>query len=150
MTTHELSQRRACGLIGITRRGLKREPVADRNRGLRQRLRELVVQAGAPPTQFLDDQDYPFKVNPHFKAWVPIVDNPRCLLVYRPGAKPQVLFHQPNDYWHKPAALPRDPWTDAVDLTAMADPANADAAWVESQFQTAWKNADTTLDLAAF
>jgi tetratricopeptide (TPR) repeat protein len=27
---------------------------------------------------------------------------------------------------------------------------NADAAWVESQFQTAWKNADTTLDLAAF
>ena len=24
MTTHEVSQRRACGLIGITRRGLKR------------------------------------------------------------------------------------------------------------------------------
>ncbi len=42
----------------------------------------LVIQAGSPPTQFLDDQDYPFKVNPHFKAWVPIVDNPRCLLVY--------------------------------------------------------------------
>ena len=41
MTTHELSQRRACGLIGITRRGLKRAPVVDRNRGLRQRLREL-------------------------------------------------------------------------------------------------------------
>ena len=36
-----LSQRRACGLIGITRRGLKRAPVVDRNRGLRQRLREL-------------------------------------------------------------------------------------------------------------
>jgi putative transposase len=41
MTTHDLSQRRACGLIGITRRGLKRAPVEDRNRGLRQRLREL-------------------------------------------------------------------------------------------------------------
>src|SRR5271156_147965 len=41
MTTHELSQRRACGLIGITRRGLKRAPGADRNRELRQRLREL-------------------------------------------------------------------------------------------------------------
>ena len=58
----------------------------------------LVIHAGSPPTQFLDDQDYPFKVNPHFKAWVPIVDNPRCLLVYRPGAKPQVLFYQSNDY----------------------------------------------------
>jgi putative transposase len=40
MTTHDPSQRRACGLIGITRRGLKRAPVEDRNRGLRQRLRE--------------------------------------------------------------------------------------------------------------
>src|SRR5580704_3556858 len=90
----------------------------------------LVIQAGTAPIQFLDDQDYPFKVNPHFKAWVPIVDNPRSLLVYRPGAKPQVLFYQPNDYWHKPADLPREPWTDAVDLTAMADPAKADAAWV--------------------
>jgi len=89
----------------------------------------LVIQAGTPPTQFLDDQDYPFKVNPHFKAWVPIVDNPRCLLVHRPGAKPQVLFYQPNDYWHKPADLPREPWTDAVELIAMADPAKADAAW---------------------
>ena len=89
----------------------------------------LVIQAGTPPTQFLDDQDYPFKVNPHFKAWVPIVDNPRCLLVYRPGTKPRILFHQPNDYWHKPADLPREPWTAAVDLTAMADPAKAGAAW---------------------
>ncbi len=44
MTTHELSQRRACGLIGITRRGLKRAPVEDRNRGLRQRLRELAEE----------------------------------------------------------------------------------------------------------
>ena len=28
----------------------------------------LVIHAGCPPTQFLDDQDYPYKVNPHFKA----------------------------------------------------------------------------------
>jgi len=44
MTTHDLSQRRACGLIGITRRGLKRAPTEDRNRKLRQRLRELAEQ----------------------------------------------------------------------------------------------------------
>jgi putative transposase len=41
MTTHRLSQRRACGLIGITRRGFQRAPAEDRNRQLRQRLREL-------------------------------------------------------------------------------------------------------------
>jgi Xaa-Pro dipeptidase len=38
----------------------------------------LVIHSGVPPIQFLDDQDYPYKVNPHFKAWVPVLDNPRC------------------------------------------------------------------------
>jgi hypothetical protein len=66
----------------------------------------LVIHAGAPPTLFLDDQDYPYKVNPQFKVWVPITDNPRCVLVFVPGTRLKVLFHQPNDYWHKPAALP--------------------------------------------
>ena len=42
--------------------------------------------------QFLDDQDYPFKVNPHFKAWVPVVDNPRCVLVYAGLAAPRCSF----------------------------------------------------------
>lgn len=41
MTSHDLSQRRACGLIGITRRAFRRAPGNDRNRRLRQRLREL-------------------------------------------------------------------------------------------------------------
>jgi putative transposase len=44
MTTHALSQRRACGLIGITRRGFQRAPAEDRNHQLRQRLRELAEQ----------------------------------------------------------------------------------------------------------
>jgi len=89
----------------------------------------LVIHAGCPPTQFLDDQDYPYKVNPHFKAWVPITDNPRCLLVYSPGARPRVLFYQPNDFWHKPASPPQAPWTAAVDLTVMTDPSKAGAHW---------------------
>ena len=38
MAEHHLSQRRACGLIGITRRALHRVPAEDRNRELRQRL----------------------------------------------------------------------------------------------------------------
>ncbi len=91
----------------------------------------LVIHAGRPPVQFLDDQDYPFKVNPQFKAWVPIVDNPRCVLVYAPGARPTVLFHQPNDFWHKPAGMPQDSWTAAVELIAMDDEARASAHWAK-------------------
>jgi Xaa-Pro dipeptidase len=91
----------------------------------------LVISAGSPPTQFLDDQDYSYKVNPHFKAWAPIVDNPRSLLVYRPGAPPQVLFHQSDDYWHKPARLPDEPWTSALTVTPLPDPSKAAAYWAD-------------------
>jgi putative transposase len=44
MTTHCLSQRRACGLLGMTRRAFRRAPEGDRNRLLRQRLRELAEE----------------------------------------------------------------------------------------------------------
>jgi Xaa-Pro dipeptidase len=91
----------------------------------------LVIHAGAAPMLFLDDQAYPYKVNPQFKAWVPIVDNPQCLLIYAPGARPRVLFHQPDDYWHKPASLPQEPWTTAVDITALPEPLNAAAHWAK-------------------
>jgi Xaa-Pro dipeptidase len=89
----------------------------------------MVIHAGVPPTQFLDDQTYPYKVNPHFKAWVPILDNPQSVLIYRPGSRPRVLFHQPDDYWHKPANLPREPWAEAVELIATPDPAAAAGEW---------------------
>ena len=91
----------------------------------------LVIHAGVPPIQFLDDQAYPYKVNPHFKAWVPILDNPQCVLIYVPGSRPRVLFHQPNDYWHKPASLPSEPWTEAVELVPMPDPASAGGEWAK-------------------
>ena len=41
MTDHHLSQRRACGLIGITRRAFRDRPRPDRDQQLRQRLRAL-------------------------------------------------------------------------------------------------------------
>jgi Xaa-Pro dipeptidase len=91
----------------------------------------LVIQAGRPPLQFLDDQDYPYKVNPQFKAWVPIIDNPRCILVYAPGVRPKLLFYRPNDFWHKPASLPEGRWTSSVDLIAMEDDTKASAHWTK-------------------
>ena len=91
----------------------------------------LVIYAGRPPMQFLDDQDYPFKVNPQFKAWVPIIDNPRCVLVYSPGIRPTILFYQPNDFWHKPAKVPTAAWTSAVNLIVMDDDSKASAHWTK-------------------
>ena len=41
---HQLSQRRACGLIGITRCAFRQAAAEDRNRDLRQRLRALAEE----------------------------------------------------------------------------------------------------------
>jgi Xaa-Pro dipeptidase len=87
----------------------------------------LVIHAGRPPVQFLDDQDYPFKVNPHFKAWVPVLDNPGCYLLYSPGRRPKLLFYQANDYWHQAATLPSDAWTRNIDVIPIADAKQASA-----------------------
>lgn len=81
----------------------------------------VLICAGVPHTIFLDDMDYPFKVNPHFKYWAPVTDNPDCYIYFKPGNKPVLLFHQPVDFWHKPADAPTDFWTQAFDVRLVAN-----------------------------
>jgi Xaa-Pro dipeptidase len=85
----------------------------------------LVIAAGDLRMQFLDDNPYPFKVNPHFKWWVPIVDNPNCFVIYRPGSKPSLVYYQPVDYWYKPAGAPQGFWVDQFDIHVIGDAADA-------------------------
>lgn len=70
----------------------------------------LAVHSGRLWMQFLDDQPYPFKVNPHFKAWAPLIDAPDCWILYQPSRPIRLLFLQPDDYWHMPPALPDGYW----------------------------------------
>ena len=59
-----LSQRRACGLIGITRRSFRRVLGEDRNRLLRRRLRELAEERHRwGPTLYLLMRRKGFKAN---------------------------------------------------------------------------------------
>lgn len=76
----------------------------------------LIVYSGTTGVQFLDDSTYPFKVNPQFKAWLPLLDNPECFVVHVPGRRPTLVFHQPQDYWYKPASIPSDFWVKHFDL----------------------------------
>lgn len=84
---------------------------------------EVVISSGTLHMQFLDDVHYPFKVNPQFKAWLPLLDNPWCLVRYRPGDRPVLVFHRPEDFWHKPPAEPDDFWTSEFDIHFIAEPA---------------------------
>ncbi len=91
----------------------------------------MVVHAGRAPLQFLDDQEYPFKPNPHFKAWVPVIDNPHCALIHIPGKRPKLLFHQPNDYWHKASPIPQEPWTRELEIVPIQSGAEAAGHWAK-------------------
>jgi Xaa-Pro dipeptidase len=80
-----------------------------------------VIFSGALHYQFVDDMPYPFKVNPHFKSWVPVTDNPNCFVVYTPNLKPKLIYWQPVDYWHKVAEKPTDRWVEKFELIMTAD-----------------------------
>ncbi|MFL6245157.1 MAG: Xaa-Pro dipeptidase [Thermoanaerobaculia bacterium] len=84
-----------------------------------------VIFSGDLHYQFLDDMAYPFKVNPHFKMWAPVTDNPNCFVVYTPGLKPKLLYYQPVDYWHKVASRPTEKWVEKFELILIANPDEA-------------------------
>jgi Xaa-Pro dipeptidase len=81
-----------------------------------------VIYGGDQHGIFLDDMPYPFKVNPHFKAWLPVLNNPNCAIVYTPGRKPRLVYYQPVDYWYKPAGDPTGFWVDQFDIAMIARP----------------------------
>lgn len=87
----------------------------------------LLIHSGRLRYQFLDDAPYPFKPNPHFKHWVPLTEHPDCWIAYRPGQKPVLVYHQPEDYWHEVPAAPSGYWVDAFDLRIISDPRDAAA-----------------------
>ena len=85
----------------------------------------IVIFSGALKYVFLDDHNYPFRVNAHFKWWVPVIDNPHCFVVYTPGSKPVLVFYQPVDYWYKPPETPSGWWTNEFDIRVITDPEQA-------------------------
>ena len=82
----------------------------------REALSGLVIHSGQPHRMFLDDINYPFKTNPHFKAWLPVLDNPNCWLVVNGRDKPQLIFYRPVDFWHKVSDVPEMFWTEHFDI----------------------------------
>ncbi|HSG59665.1 MAG TPA: Xaa-Pro dipeptidase [Woeseiaceae bacterium] len=75
-----------------------------------------VIFAGCPKPLFLDDQDYPFKANPHFLGWVPLPNVPYSYLVYTPGERPVLVYNIPKDYWHPVPDAPAGYWTAHFDV----------------------------------
>lgn len=85
----------------------------------RFKLDALLIHSGELMNTFLDDHAYPFKVNPQFKAWVPVTQVPNCWLLVDGVNKPKLWFYLPVDYWHNVEPLPTSFWTEEVDVMAL-------------------------------
>jgi Xaa-Pro dipeptidase len=76
----------------------------------------LCVFAGPERLVARDDIAYPFRVEPYFKALVPLTQAAGSVLKIVPGRRPELRYLQADDYWQAPPADPEGFWTDAVDI----------------------------------
>lgn len=76
----------------------------------------VVILAGDLQVPPRDDVTYPFRVEPHFAAWLPLNRVPGAALVLAPGNKPILLYPQEDDYWNAPARSPEGFWVERFDI----------------------------------
>ena len=92
----------------------------------RENLQGIVIHSGQEIKVFLDDYGYPFKVNPHFKHWLPLQDVPNCWLMVNGTDKPMLIYYQPVDFWHKVIELTESYWNEFFDIKILAKPTDVD------------------------
>lgn len=85
----------------------------------------LLLASGTLHYQAFDDRDYPYAVNPQFKAWLPLTQAPGSWLIITPGQRPKLLFLQPHDYWHVVPAAPSGYWVEHFDIHIIRTPEDA-------------------------
>jgi Xaa-Pro dipeptidase len=88
----------------------------------RNQLDALLIHSGELQATFLDDYSYAFKVNPQFKAWVPVIQVPNCWLWVDGVNAPKLWFYSPVDYWHSVELLPNSFWTQDVQVHGLTKP----------------------------
>jgi Xaa-Pro dipeptidase len=81
----------------------------------------MALGSGQQRFFFHDDQGAPFRPSPLLVQWLGkdhAAEN--CWLVVIPGAKPTLLFHQPEDFWHASTPAPQH-LSDFFSLEVFAD-----------------------------
>lgn len=82
----------------------------------------LLIFSGRAEHYFLDDYHPPFKANPHFLYWMPMLGHVQeSWLCFTPGQKPVLYLHSPDDFWHITTAIPQEPWCDYLEIELFCD-----------------------------
>lgn len=85
-------------------------------------LDTVVIGSGNPLYRFLDDQPYRYVANPLFRQWVPLLEHPGSAILCNPGCRPELIVHQPLDYWHRPPPLPDEAVLSQFELRIIRQP----------------------------
>lgn len=96
-----------------------------------KKLDGILVSSGSPEPIFQDDYYHPFVVNPYFKEWLPLINVANCFVFIPAEGKPQLLFNQPVDIWHKVTAVPEVFWVRHFDITVYSNDEQC-KAWLDS------------------
>jgi len=92
----------------------------------RENLEGIVIHSGQEIKAFLDDNNYPFKVNPHFKYWLPLIDIPNSWLVVNGEDKPTLIYYQPVDFWNKVTPLQEGYWNNFFTIKILTKASEVD------------------------
>ena len=92
----------------------------------RENIEGVVIHSGQEIKAFLDDNTYPFRVNPHFKHWLPLIDIPNCWLIVNGEDKPTLIYYQPIDFWHKVIPLEESYWGEFFNIKILKQASDVD------------------------
>ena len=76
----------------------------------------LVIFSGALQSKPRDDIEYPFRVEPHFAAWLPLTQLPGAALILVPNDRPVLIYPLLEDFWHAQACEPDGYWVEHFDI----------------------------------
>lgn len=91
-----------------------------------EKIEGVVIHSGQEIKAFLDDNAYPFRVNPHFKHWLPLIDVPNCWLIINGEDKPTLIYYQPVDFWHKVIPLAESYWGEFFHIKVLTKASDVD------------------------
>lgn len=87
----------------------------------------LAIHAGQPKRQFLDDMEYPFKPNPHFKAWCPLNNAPHSWVLITPQQeKPTLVILNADEFWVEQPKLDQASWLTMFHVELISRPDQID------------------------
>lgn len=75
-----------------------------------------LIYSGQLKYGFQDDNNYPFKVHPYFKYWLPLTTQVKSFLFIAANQRPVVFLFQQEDYWHAQPVVPEGEWREHFEL----------------------------------